>query len=179
MNILSHCISRVLRRKQMANSNWDYLRRCNLQRHYFQRCRRNVKKPNRMCRNPTLAVAGLLPSPGERGWGEGTRMGFQKERGLLSEEKRWPVRKDTPGHSEKVPAQSMPRPHSILSLQTPAKTAHKQNANENPRAKEVWPKFLFTSFLGKEWVDRKNRIMVPSKDVHLLRNLSNRWIPAG
>lgn len=51
----------------MAYSNWDYLRRFNLQRHYFQRCRQNVKKPNRMYRNPTFAVAGLLPSPRQKG----------------------------------------------------------------------------------------------------------------
>lgn len=81
MNILSHWISQVLHRKQMAYSNWDYLRRFNLQRNYFQRCRQSVRKPNRMCRNLELGAAWLLASPSKRGWGEGKVMIFQKEKG--------------------------------------------------------------------------------------------------
>lgn len=89
MNILSHWISQVLHGKQMAYSNWDYLRRFNLQRNYFQRCRQSVRKPNRMCRNLELGAAWLLASPGKRGWGEGRVMVFQRERGLLSDKEQW------------------------------------------------------------------------------------------
>lgn len=87
MNILSHCISQVLHGKQMAYSNSDCLRRFYLQRYYFQRCGQSGGKPSRMCSNPKLGAAWLLPHPGQRGQGEGTVMGPQKERGQFRDGK--------------------------------------------------------------------------------------------
>lgn len=158
MNILRHCISQVLHRKQMAHSNWDYLRRFNLQRYYFQRCRQSVRKANRMWRNPKLEAGWLSPSPGKRGWGEGTVWNPRKKGGCLMQ------RAETclEGHSGKAPGPTyMPWSHPMSCLQPPAKTPHKQNSKEGPGAEESGLKFSFTSLWGKEQVYEKDRIMPP------------------
>lgn len=136
MNILSRYISQVLHRKQMAYSNLDYLRRFYLQRYYFQRCRQSVGKPNRMCSSLKLVAAWLLPSLGQRGWGEGTIRGLWKERRLLSEEEQWLVLEGYSLPFRKGTRTINPVPSLCVLPLSSCQTPYKQNSNENPRTKE-------------------------------------------